>query len=71
MSRFLRSAETPEAPARRRSVYEDRPAPTRPWIQVAETNPFTGELDWASDWGRRVSGWMPFDEFLREAVTRP
>jgi hypothetical protein len=65
MSRFVRSPETPEAPARSRSVYEDRPAPARPWIQVAETNPSTGDLEWDPDWGRGVLGWMRLDEFLR------
>jgi hypothetical protein len=65
MSRFVpRSQEDAGPVAPRRSVYEDRPAPPRRWIQVAETNPFTGELDWEPDWGRRL-GWMPLDEFLR------
>jgi hypothetical protein len=65
MSRFVTVDQDAGRPTRRRSVYEDRPAPTRPWVQIADTNPLTGALEWEPDWAYRVGGWMPLDAFLR------
>ncbi len=67
MSRFLKPADKPAATTRRRSVYDDRPARKPPeWVQVADTNPHTGQLEWEHDWVSRVTGWRPLDDVLRE-----
>ena len=52
-----------------RSVYEERFAERESddgrWVRVADTDPMTGSLEWEDDWGRKVTGWWPLDEFLR------
>ena len=49
-----------------RSTYEgrvrERPAEC---VQIAATNPSTGELEWEPNWAWRVQGWAPIDELLR------
>jgi hypothetical protein len=48
-------------------VYEDRhQEPRERWVQVAEENPRTGAIEWVHDWHRRVTGWIPLAEYLRE-----
>lgn len=49
------------------SVYETRRYERTPEpVTIAETNAHTGELEWLPDWGRRVTGWKPLGEFLRD-----
>jgi hypothetical protein len=71
MSRFVPPRDepaTPRAPARARSVYNDRDfaSERREWVQIADTNPTTGQVEWAEDWPRLVTGWQSFDEFMRD-----
>jgi hypothetical protein len=66
VSRFLKPHPPGEDRKPGLSVYEDRPGPGREWVPVADTNPFTGRLEWDPDWPRLVSGWKPLDEFMRD-----
>jgi hypothetical protein len=64
-----RDIAEPKRPRQGPGVYEDRDLSGRPgrgWVQAAETNPLTGDLEWMRDWGRRAQGWVPLEEWLRD-----